>query len=124
RPSVRKPDTLTTGWKKIVLDAENGFSDIFFNSNTNGYLSGKKLYRSTDGGLTWNVAANRFASNLSVTNDGKVFLASFIDTIFRSTDGGATLTGFKTPGASGFDVFFIDNNNGYYITYSGLYVTG
>lgn len=118
-----KPDTLSAGWKKILVTPVDIFTDVFFNSPTNGYIAGRKLYRSIDGGLTWNVAAGHTVNNLAVTNDGKVFLVNEIDTIYRSADGGATISGLKTPGAAGFDAFFIDNDKGYYITSSGLYAT-
>lgn len=123
-PVIAKPDTLATGWKKIIVDSTAAFSDIFFNSSTNGYLAGKKLYHSTDGGLTWAVVANKAVDNLAVTGDGKVFLVNMMDTLIaRSIDGGATFSNFSSYGSKGFDVFFIDNDNGYYLTISGLFVT-
>lgn len=118
-----KQDILTTGWKKVVVDPSIDFSDIFFNSSTNGYVAGKKLYRSVDGGLTWHVAGNRAAINLGVTSNGKVFLVNDVDWIFSSFDGGNTLTSFSTDYKDGCDVFFVDDKNGFYMTFSGLYTT-
>ena len=48
-----KVDTLTAGWKKIIVDTSETYADVYFNNNTTGYLVGDKTYKSTDGGLNW-----------------------------------------------------------------------
>jgi photosystem II stability/assembly factor-like uncharacterized protein len=116
---VPKPDTLSAGWKKITIIGVNSFADIFFYNNSTGYLVGDKTYKSVDGGLTWNVISNRSFYNLWVTNNGNVYLVNNKDSVYKSTDGGNTITAAKAIGAVS-DVFFTDNNNGYGVAYEGL----
>jgi photosystem II stability/assembly factor-like uncharacterized protein len=117
-PTTPKPDTLSAGWKKIIVGA-GIFGDIFFNNNTVGYLAGEKAYKSVDGGQTWNLISNRRFDNIAVTNNGNVYFAGFNDSIYRSTDGGSSITATKAIGYTT-DIFFTDNNNGYCATYGGI----
>lgn len=114
-----KPDTLTAGWKKITIPGITTFGDIFFNNNTVGYLTGDKTYKSIDGGQTWNLISNRGFANIAVTNNGNVYFVGYNDSIYRSTDGGGTITPTKTIGYVT-DISFADNNNGYCTTYGGI----
>ena len=118
-----RPDTLSAGWKKITLDTTNLFADIYFANNTTGYLAGSKTYKTTDGGLTWNVISNLQFANIAVTNDGKVFFAGNGSAVYKSTDGGATLINTNVPTTQGYDIFFADNLNGYFVSSSGLFNT-
>lgn len=120
-----KPDTLTAGWTKTVKSAET-FSDIAFQNNTTGYAtSGNSIYKSTDGGITWNritpVVPN--AANLAVTNDGKVFIVSLTNQVFKSTDGGATFTPTVLASSGLMDIYFTDNNIGYTAGDAGVFKT-
>jgi photosystem II stability/assembly factor-like uncharacterized protein len=119
-----KPDTLSTGWKKITITGVNIFSDIFFNNNSTGYLVGDKSYKSVDGGLNWNVISGTDFFNIAVTNNGNVFFVTNTQgVIYKSTDGGNTLTPFTIPSGPYQDIFFSDNSNGYFIGGSDLYNT-
>lgn len=118
-PPVVLPDTLSAGWQKIKIDSTESFSDVFFNTSTNGYLSGKnKVYKTSDGGNNWVVVnQNKSFMNLAVTTAGNVygvpeFKSPFNDSIYKSTDGG---TSFSTTPSSDYllDIFFADNNNGF-----------
>lgn len=120
-PTV-KPDTLSTGWKKVTVSGAGALSDVFFNSAAVGYAAGDHLYKSVDGGNSWNLAHNSKATSLAMTADSKVFFVNYSDTIFRSADAGVTFTYFKVPGGVFDDVFFLDNLNGY-CTGNGLYQT-
>ena len=121
---VIKPDTLTAGWTKTAVSS-NGIVDIFFSSNTAGYALSADLLKTTDGGLTWLKIPASYgnAVNLAVTGDGKIFVASTPNTIFRSANGGSSFssTTFSSPGI--FDVYFTDNNTGYTVTTTGLFQT-
>ena len=123
-PTV-KPDTLATGWSKIPVSGQ-GAVDVFFNSTLTGYSFFDGCYKTTDGGLTWTKLPFAFSSaeNMAVTNDGKVFIVANLNTIFRSTDGGANFTTYTVSGGGSFtDIFFSDNNNGFTASATGLYQT-
>jgi photosystem II stability/assembly factor-like uncharacterized protein len=120
---VTKNDTLTAGWSKVIISGETGAGDIFFNSATNGYLVGSRVYRSTDGGNNWNaVLTNSSLYNLAVTNDGKAFFAGQTNTIVKTIDGGNNFVN-TVIGITPTDIFFTDNSNGFAITHNGLYNT-
>ena len=124
-PVAPKLDTLTTGWSKIIVDPTQNFTDIFFNhTNGTGYLTGSKTYKSIDGGVNWNKVSDLGFINLSVTDNETVFLVGKNDLLFSSSDGGNTFASFEAT-TNGFviDVFFVDNNNGFYNTSSGLFST-
>src|SRR5882724_12106418 len=48
-------DSLGSGWQKIIVDTTVQFTDIFFPDNKTGYVcsASGKVFKSTDGGLTW-----------------------------------------------------------------------
>lgn len=122
-------DTLSAGWSKSVIAPNESFTDIAAQNNTTIYAVGTSMYRSTDGGSTWNKLAGypvSNATNLTVNNDGKVFVTHGTNMISRSIDGGATFTDVTIGAASGnvFDVNFIDNSVGYSLTSGGLTTTG
>lgn len=117
-----KPDTLSAGWKKIKVQEGVFLGDVFFYNSSVGYLIGTKTFRSVDGGMNWNLLSDRSYDNIAVTGNGNVYFCGLIgnnDTVFKSTDGGTTITKFKTNGRVS-DVFFVDNNNGYCATTTGL----
>ena len=119
-----QPDTLTTGWTRIVVDSTDNFNDIYFSNSSIGFLTGRNgAYKSVNGGVSWTKIAypQIHIVNLSVTPDGKLFGANFSDSIYRSTDAGFTFSNFRIPGGVQVsDVYFIDNNNGFAALASGL----
>lgn len=120
-PVITAADTLTTGWSKIVFDKSEKFTDIFFNNNTNGYVTGNNTYKTVDGGLTWAQIRKQRFENLSVTENGNAFFLNW-DSVYKSSDGFASFNGF---GGSNIlqDIFFINNENGYLRNLTGLYKT-
>jgi len=125
-PAIIKPDTLAADWKKVVLDTSVIYSDIFFNNNTVGYLAGNKAYKTIDGGLSWTAISNKGDfGNIAATPNGNAFFSRGIDdSVYRYANGGTAVTALGIPGAVyGMDVFFTDNNTGYFITITGLYGT-
>ena len=120
---VIKPDTLTTGWTKVVLAGETGFGDIFFNSSTTGYLTGSKIYKSTDGGNTWlPVLTNSNLFNIFMTNDNKAFFVGQASAVLKTVDGGVNFIPFNMS-ATVYDIYFADNSIGFFIAQDGLYNT-
>lgn len=120
-PVITAVDTLTTGWTKVVFDTSEIFDDVFFNNNTNGYVSGNNTYQSHDGGLTWTLIRKQRFMNLAVTANGNAFFLNY-DSVYKSPDGFASSSAFG--GNLGLeDIFLLNNNDGYLIGAYGLYKT-
>ncbi len=118
---VVKPDTLSSGWSKLVLSGETSFGDIFFNSSTTGYLVGSFIYKSTDGGNNWlQVSLYSGRYNIFITNDNKAFFVGQDYNILKTFDGGSNFVNTPIAGSPK-DIFFSDNNNGFSITDNGLF---
>ena len=96
--------------------------DIVFTNNQTGYVLGNNVYKTTDGGLNWNKLSSSFSTpiNMVLSPDGKVFVFNRTSTIYRSVDGGASFSAINAGGSEATDGSFIDANNGYSITTSGL----
>lgn len=121
-PSTPKADTLTLGWKKIVIDSSEIYNDVFFYDNTTGYLAGNKTYKSTDGGLTWNTISNQSFINLAVTKNGNAFFVGSKSGLFKSLNGtGPLVKVVSSPTSQISDVFFVDDSRGYYLDANGLF---
>ena len=120
-PMVTAGDTLTSGWTKLVFDKSENFTDIFFNNNTTGFLTGINTYQSNNGGLAWNLIRKEGFMNLALTGNGNAFFLNN-DSVYKSSDGFASFTAFG--GKLGLqDIFFVDNQDGYLRKNSGLYKT-
>lgn len=119
---VVKPDTLGVGWTKKVIPGETSFSDIFFNSSTTGYLAGSNLYRSTNGGNTWDSVSPAQFTNIFITNDNKGFFVGQTTGIVKTINGGNTFVTTSIADSPS-DIFFIDNNTGFCIASNGVYTT-
>ncbi len=115
-------DTLSSGWTKQTITDEQ-FDDIVMLNNNTGYVTGKSLYKTTNGGSSWTKLTTPFtrATNLALTSDNKVFMVNGTNIFYRSSDGGATYSNSTVASAGAAnDIFFIDNNTGYSFTTSGL----
>jgi photosystem II stability/assembly factor-like uncharacterized protein len=96
-PAPPIPDTLTIGWTKsgTGFPATAAITDVYFTNSTTGYAtSDKGIYKSTDGGLSWNVfnatattpfniggLGNRYCfvgsdNRIHYTNDGTDFFSN------------------------------------------------
>ncbi|MEO5944640.1 MAG: YCF48-related protein [Ferruginibacter sp.] len=124
---IIKPDTIPTGWTKIVVDtAKQPINDIFFINNSLGYAGSSRtgILKSTDGGIHWNNVSSYRASNIAITNDGKAFFVQGNYSVFLKTiDGGISFTesNINTPILS--DVFFSDNTTGMLASISNISIT-
>jgi photosystem II stability/assembly factor-like uncharacterized protein len=125
-PAIIKPDTLSAGWKKIVLDTAVIYADIFFINSTVGFLAGDKAYKTIDGGLTWAPISSKGGfGNIAATGNGNAFFSRPVDdSVYKYVNGGTAVSPKGILGAiSGMDVFFTDNNNGFFLTTNGLFAT-
>lgn len=127
-------DTLGSGWTKMNVygnAGSTGGGDIFFNSTSTGFLSGQSrgTFRSTDGGNTWTEifragGGSLLASNIAMTSDNKAFFVRPAeDSIFKTLNLGATVTGCSLAGASPSDIFLADNNTGLCSSDKGIFKT-
>jgi len=114
-------DTATGGWSKTtasVIDATSSMLHHLFFADSRGYLftawapssvpaGGRKLYRSTDGGVTWGTVLTTtdmtytqdYIGSMVESDNGYLFATSYngnqdpcTKAIWRSIDGGATWT--------------------------------
>ena len=129
-PDVVYKDTLSSGWtKNFVRDSALQplvLSDIVAQNNSVVYTVTpqlKTLFKSTDGGTTWNKVpafSDSSVYNLAVTPDGKVFAANGSNFLSRSANQGASFSKINTGNQNFFDTYFVDNNVGYCVTYNTL----
>jgi|GEM_PF-1704367 len=84
------------------------------------------LYKSTDGGATWNILANTSAQGGGIVKVhptlGYVYVANE-NGFFRSIDGGTSFTKTFTPAVTGMDVVIPDPNKVFITAADGLYVS-
>ncbi len=90
-----------SSWTDISFNPYFGnqrFNNIFFTSNTSGYVTESaqsKIYRTTDGGVSWNKMNNDtlipvYANDLYFTNDSTGFVASDLYQVDKTSDYGKT----------------------------------
>ena len=104
----------------MIMDPSN--SNIMYAGTGEGFynfdaLRGEGIFKSTDGGVTWNQLASTNNSNfywvnrLAITSDGAVLLAGTRNHgIFRSTDGGTSWTQTLNDNIADIDFDPSDNN--------------
>ncbi len=104
-------------WVKALVQAANGaITGSNFTSITRDLASGTtvyataypdpvSLYKSTDGGTTWNGVAGPFAGSVlhAVAANGQTIMVAGAGTIYRSIDGGSNWTTPVTGGGIGED---------------------
>lgn len=123
-PEPPPTDSLGVGWQKIQITGTAGLSDVFFVNNNVGWVCGQGVFKSTDGGITWN--------KQTVTNDSSGYSNLFFldeqhgwmvgNFLFRTKNGGTnwnklTVAGESTP----YDVQFLNPRLGYLVGSKGLY---
>jgi photosystem II stability/assembly factor-like uncharacterized protein len=90
-----------SSWTDISFNPYFGnqrFNNIFFTSNTSGYVTESaqsRIYRTRDGGMTWNKMNNDtlipvYANDLYFTNDSTGFVASDLYQVDKTSDYGKT----------------------------------
>lgn len=118
-----KPDTLSTGWTKIVIDSTESNYDVFFLNNNLGYTTGVKTYKTIDGGASWNLVNTTGFVNLFVTSNGNIFATRGTDSIYKSTNEGVSFTSTYMLDQAFYDVFALDNNNILTFGLNGVYTS-
>jgi hypothetical protein len=94
---------------KSVKDIDIGNNSIYAVTNDSG-----RIYRSTDGGVTWVQNVQSGARGLTVAPNGTVFLVKSVgvrwlpDPLYRSTDGGTTWS------SRSMTEYFPDNGDNFY----------
>ncbi len=116
-------------WNAVLTDTIGDFYNLKFADNNIGYLtSWKGIYKTIDGGASWNLLPNfnTYTFCLSVVDSNIVYVSSY-DSIFRTTDGGInwqyqplptnTISMYRSPKS----IQMLDSQNGYIIALNGLY---
>jgi photosystem II stability/assembly factor-like uncharacterized protein len=112
-PNPPAPDTLSTGWTKVIVGPGNDIiTDVVFVDALKGYCTGNdgNIYRSLDGGLSWSkiYSSNSHFSNMAAFGNYACFVNS-TDTMYYTTDGGATIQKRKyIPNAGTGAIYFTD----------------
>jgi photosystem II stability/assembly factor-like uncharacterized protein len=122
-PEPVRPDTLSTGWSKIKISESSSLADIYFANNTTGYVAGSgDLYKSTNGGLTWESVykTSQMVINIGMTKSLSAFFVGKQGFI-RTTNGGSSYV--LTQSVAGNDLFFVNDSTGFIIATSGFYLS-
>jgi len=114
-------------WTKTVLGSYAIYGISFADEN-NGVLCNSygEIYKTTDGGVTW----NKLTLGVTVQNlytikyfsNNTILAAGYNNYVVRSTDGGATWTSQQLSGSSYalWSMSFKDNSNGVIVGYGGM----
>jgi photosystem II stability/assembly factor-like uncharacterized protein len=114
--SSNQTDSLGAGWSKVDIGVGNYFIDIFFFGNT-GFGTGRNnIFRSDDGGNTWNIA---YQAALEITNiamgstDNAVFVSGEGGKIYYTNNGGDSFDSTTVVDTGIYDAFFVNENTAY-----------
>lgn len=111
-PSPAANDTLSAGWKKIQINDSPGFLDVFFINNT-GFVVGSGIYKSSDGGDSWNqLTAPSGSINMGMGNEKNAIFVS-PNQLVATHNGGASFITKAMPDNALTDVFFTDSSIAY-----------
>ncbi|HET9481257.1 MAG TPA: YCF48-related protein, partial [Candidatus Polarisedimenticolia bacterium] len=105
-------------WSKTILSPPVGMSNVTFVDPQHGWAVGNAVFRTTDGGATW-----QRVSFTHGTLGAVFFLDRFVGwtcdrwNVFRTKDGGITWEALPRPSARGASsFFFFDLQNGWLVT--------
>jgi len=113
-------DTLSAGWRKIHITDSTAVSDIFFAGDTGFYVTEHNIYRSTDGGETWQKKfsdENTTFANIGMgSSRNAIFAGSFSGKVFITTDGGENIRETMLANETIIsDAFFVSPDTAYLI---------
>ncbi|TDB68851.1 WD40/YVTN/BNR-like repeat-containing protein [Arundinibacter roseus] len=100
---------------------EHPILDVQFNDVTTGWLTDGQIWRTTNGGDSWELRQNDFGhSHLFSTDSQHAWATTSTGSVLRTTDGGQTwqtsnLNGNPVPG----DLYFVDNQTGWFVGNQG-----
>jgi photosystem II stability/assembly factor-like uncharacterized protein len=108
-------------WNKINL-RYNGLTTIQMLSEQLGFYADKSgLYKTVDGGLSWRSLKND-AKDLHFFNANVGYITNANNEILKTVDGGITWRSvFYLDNVEVIEIFFLDENNGWVSTLSGIY---
>jgi photosystem II stability/assembly factor-like uncharacterized protein len=122
------PDTIPSGWARVALTATSAnpiVNDIYFTNSSVGYAGSvyDGIFKSVNGGTTWNKVGSHAVSNISVTNDGKAFFVGNSNSVIKSLDGGVSFIDQVVGSDILRDVFFSGNTSGLAVSNTQLFAT-
>jgi len=116
-------------WNRLILN--DTFSDVYFTSETTGYVASRWFYKTTDSGISWTMLPN-FPTNLFTSTLGSVAFADNLTgvvggppcRIVKTTDAGdtwylANRTGLDDTIGTTNKIFFINPATGWAVTSRG-----
>jgi photosystem II stability/assembly factor-like uncharacterized protein len=102
QPPPQPVDTLAAGWSKVILPDGLHVTDIYFIGAT-GFALGNSLFKSTDGGLTWQkqtaFSLSGTASDIAMGSAQNLAIGGNSNSIVTSVNGGAGFTNYNISGA-------------------------
>ena len=114
--SPTQTDSLGTGWSKVDIGKEIFFIDIFFTGNTGFGTNEYDIFRSIDGGDSWNMAHH---TDLGITNiamgntNNAVFVSAQGGKIYYTNNGGESFDSTKVDDSGIYDAYFVSENIAY-----------
>ncbi|MBC6493038.1 WD40/YVTN/BNR-like repeat-containing protein [Flavihumibacter stibioxidans] len=125
-PNTPGQDTLSAGWSKTKI-SDTALFDIIFQDSQIGYCGGTFFYQTTDGGASWTRLNNpSSSSNLFLTPNGTLHGLNINNGgayRYRRETGEYYRFNSSQFASSYGDLYFLDEQTGFTIFSSGLYVT-
>lgn len=115
-PAPLLEDTLTTGWTKLNVPAGSEIPDVFFYGNSSGFfIRNKEIYKSTDGGNSWQKVYHTGASlsNMGMANENIAFFTGMGNKIIITRNGGVSFDSVMLNDNYLNDVFCINTTTAY-----------
>ncbi len=107
-------------WEKIFLN--DNFSDVYFITETTGFVLSGLLYRTTNGGIDWEKVADAPGGSDLLFIDSLTGFIGGSNAIYKTTDGGVSW--YATIGTTGAGkIFFIDSTVGWAVHSRSIYKT-
>ncbi|MCL6494339.1 MAG: T9SS type A sorting domain-containing protein [Ignavibacterium sp.] len=112
-----KADGNLDQWNRLIIN--DNFFDVFFTTETTGFVLSGALYKTTDGGMNWNRVANGPGGyDILFTDTLTGYIVNNNSSIYKTTDGGETWYLTNTGGQVGNvrKIFFINPTTGWAVT--------
>jgi photosystem II stability/assembly factor-like uncharacterized protein len=101
-------DTLGTGWEKIAMPSLT-YTDIFFINNTGFTVGGTNIFKSIDGGNTWQKIYQSASTlvNIAMGSESNIVFTSATNKILFTKDGGINFDSVTVVDVPN-DAFFVN----------------
>jgi len=112
-------------WIKIKEDTTCQFNSVFFINNDTGWVGGKRgntglLYKTTNGGLTWNTqwpfTTSNYPISIRFVSPDTGWVSGFAGLILKTTDGGDNWIIQKQGGYRFYKIYFLNKLKGYAVS--------